>query len=82
MAVALVCPEARSITGNVYTGGGSHIARWSQPVEVEHAFREGNWSTDTALEAITQTLSAPPLARFARQGLKLPGVPETAAVES
>jgi len=82
VAVALVCPGARSITGNVYTGGGNHIARWSQPVEVEHAYREGNWSTDTALEAITQTLTAPQLARFARQGLKLPGVPETAAVES
>lgn len=79
VAVALCCPEARSITGHVYTGGGNHIARWAHPVEVEHAYREGSWTTGDALEAITGTFSAPPLVRFARQGLGMPSVPADAA---
>ncbi|HEY4887394.1 MAG TPA: SDR family NAD(P)-dependent oxidoreductase [Candidatus Dormibacteraeota bacterium] len=77
VAVALVCPEARAITGQIYTGGGGHVARWSQPVEVEHAFRERNWTTGEVLETITSTFTAPPLARFERQGLKTPAGPET-----
>jgi NAD(P)-dependent dehydrogenase (short-subunit alcohol dehydrogenase family) len=76
VTVALVCPEARSITGQIYTGGGGHIARWAQPVEVEHSFRERNWTTDEVLETITSTFTAPPLARFERQGLKQPAVRE------
>jgi NAD(P)-dependent dehydrogenase (short-subunit alcohol dehydrogenase family) len=78
VAVALCCPEARSITGQVYTGGGNHVARWANPVEVEHAYRERNWTTAEALETITSTFTAPPLARFERQGLKLPAAPEAA----
>ena len=78
VAVALVCPEARAITGHVYTGGGGHIARWSRPVEVEHAFRDGNWTADEALETITTAFTAPPLVRFARQGLKEPAAPVAA----
>jgi len=79
LAVALVCPEARRITGQIYSGGGGELARWSHPAEVEHAFRPGNWTTDEALQTITSTFSAPPLVRFARQGLKQPGAAEAPA---
>ena len=84
VAVALCCPEARWITGQVYTGGGDHIARWSNPVEEEHVYRDGDFSTDQALQAIASTMTVPPLARFKRQGLAMPQVPEAdpAGVES
>jgi NAD(P)-dependent dehydrogenase (short-subunit alcohol dehydrogenase family) len=72
MVVALVCPEARSITGQIYTAGGGHIARWTHPVEAEHAYRDANWSSAQVLDAITGTFAAPQLARFERDALKVP----------
>lgn len=65
VTAALCVPEARHITGQVYTAAGNKVARWSHPAEVETAFRPGGaWTCDEAVEAITTTFSAPQLARF------------------
>jgi NAD(P)-dependent dehydrogenase (short-subunit alcohol dehydrogenase family) len=71
VAVALCCPEARGITGQVFGANGERVSRWSQPAEVEVAYRSGGWDTETALAAI-ERFTNPPLARFARQGFALP----------
>jgi NAD(P)-dependent dehydrogenase (short-subunit alcohol dehydrogenase family) len=72
LAVALCAPAARGITGQVYTGAGRKIARWSHPAEEQIALGPADWDASAALDTVTRQFANPPLARFARQGLAEP----------
>lgn len=63
LAVALTRPEARRITGQVFTATGHRLARWSQPVE-ERAEARDDWTVDAVLDSLSGTLAGPPLTRF------------------
>lgn len=46
MVAWLVGPDARHVTGQIYTVNGGHIAVWDQPHEVRAMEKEGRWSVE------------------------------------
>ena len=71
MTVALASPQARHITGQVFTSAGRKLARWNQSEE-ERAEQRDDWTTDTVLQSLDGFLAAPTLRRFAVYGLTAP----------
>ena len=77
LTVALVSPQARHITGQVFTSAGRKLARWNQSEE-ERAEQREEWTVDTVLESLGGLLAGPPLRRFAVYGLTQPSLLEDA----
>jgi NAD(P)-dependent dehydrogenase (short-subunit alcohol dehydrogenase family) len=46
MVAWLVGPDAREVTGQIYTVNGGHIAVWDQPHEVRAMDKEGRWTVE------------------------------------
>jgi NAD(P)-dependent dehydrogenase (short-subunit alcohol dehydrogenase family) len=46
MVVWLLGPDARHVTGQVYTVNGGHIAVWDQPHEVRAMDKDGRWTVE------------------------------------
>jgi hypothetical protein len=75
LTVALASPQARHITGQVFTSAGKKLARWNQSEE-ERVEERDSWSVDTVLASIDGDLAGPPLRRFAVYGLTQPSLQE------
>jgi NAD(P)-dependent dehydrogenase (short-subunit alcohol dehydrogenase family) len=46
MVVWLLGPDARHVTGQVYTVNGGHIGVWNQPAEVRGMDKDGRWTVE------------------------------------
>jgi NAD(P)-dependent dehydrogenase (short-subunit alcohol dehydrogenase family) len=46
MVAWLVGPDARHVTGQIYTVNGGHIAVWDQPHEVRAMDKDGRWTVE------------------------------------
>jgi NAD(P)-dependent dehydrogenase (short-subunit alcohol dehydrogenase family) len=81
VTVALLGPDCRHISGQVFTTSGDRLARWSEPVE-ERAERRASWDNADVLDSLTGFMDCRPLRRFTVYGYPQPGAFQSPAPDS